>query len=176
MKKNKNAGIIVREAGKLGLKAKIICPKRSLIEITKGTKRFLVQNSFRINIDRFGTRNIPLFKDLSYFFWQKNNISIPKTITAFSFQEAKRKIKEIPFPLVIKDARASQSRNLWVNISNLPKAISILKNLFLSSLIEAAIIQEFIKGKEFRILVLKDKILGIAQLIPPPLKEYSKLT
>ena len=49
----------------------------------------------------------------------------------------------------------------------MPKVISVLKNLFSSSLIEAVIIQEFIKGKEFRILVLKNKILGIAQLIPP---------
>jgi len=167
MTKDKNTEIIIREAKKLGLKARIIYPKRKLIELTKNSNKFLVQGNLRINLNRFGTRNIPLFKDLSYFFWQKNNIPIPKTVTAFSFLEAKRGIKNVPFPLVIKDARASQSRNLWVNISNLPKALSILKNLFSNLLTEAVIIQEFIRGKEFRILVLKDEILGIAQFVPP---------
>lgn len=167
VKKDKNTEIIIREAKKLGLKAENIYPKRKLIELTKDSKKFLVQGNLRINLNRFGTRNIPLFKDLSYFFWQKNNIPIPKTITAFSLLEAKRKIRKIPLPLVIKDARASQSRNIWVNISNLPKALSILKNLFSNLLTKEVIIQEFIQGKEFRILVLKDEILGIAQLIPP---------
>lgn len=176
MKKDKNTEIIIREAKKLGLKAENIYPKRKLIELTKDSKKFLVQGNLRINLNRFGTRNIPLFKDLSYFFWQKNHIPIPKTITAFSLPEAKREIRKISLPLVIKDARASQSRNIWVNISNLPKAISILKNLFSNFLTKAVIIQEFIQGKEFRILVLKDKILGIAQIILPPFKEYSKIS
>lgn len=167
MRKDKNTEIIIREAKKLGLKAEIIYPKRKLIELTKDSKKFLVQGNLRINLNRFGTRNIPLFKDLSYFFWQKNNIPIPKTITAFSLPEAKREIRKIPLPLVIKDAQASQSKNIWVNISNLPKALSILKNLFSNLLTKTVIIQEFIRGKEFRILVLKDEILGIAQLIPP---------
>jgi len=167
VRKDKNTEIIIREAKKLGLKAEIIYPKRKLIELTKDSKKFLVQGNLRINLNRFGTRNIPLFKDLSYFFWQKNNIPIPKTITAFSLPEAKREIRKIPLPLVIKDAQASQSKNIWVNISNLPKALSILKNLFSNLLTKTVIIQEFIRGKEFRILVLKDEILGIAQLIPP---------
>jgi len=166
-KKDKNTEIILKEAKKLGLKAKIIYPKRQLIELTKGSRKFLIQGNFRINLSRFGTKNIPLFKDLSYFFWRKNNIPIPKTITAFSFQEAKRKMKKISFPLVIKDARASQSRNLWVNIPDLAKSSSVLKKLFSDYLIEAVIIQEFVRGEEFRILTLKNRILGIAQLIPP---------
>ncbi|GAI20648.1 unnamed protein product [marine sediment metagenome] len=167
MRKDKNTEIIIREAEKLGLKAENIYPKRKLIELTKDSKKFLVQGNLRINLNRFGTRNIPLFKDLSYFFWQKNNVPIPKTITAFSLPEAKREIGKIPPPLVIKDAQASQSKNIWVNISNLPKALSILKNLFSNPPTKAVIIQEFIRGKEFRILVLKDEILGIARLIPP---------
>lgn len=176
MKKDKNTEIIIREARKLGLKAEIIYPKRKLIELIKDSKKFLVQGNIRINLNRFGTRNIPLFKDLSYFFWQKNNIPIPKTIIAFSFSEAKREIRKIPLPLVIKDARASQSRNLWANISNLPEALSVLKNLFSNLLTEAVVIQEFIQGKELRVLVLKDEILGIAQIILPPSKEYSKIS
>ncbi|PIV10233.1 MAG: hypothetical protein COS49_01475 [Candidatus Portnoybacteria bacterium CG03_land_8_20_14_0_80_41_10] len=167
IKKDKNTEIILKEAKKLGLKAKTIYPKRNLIELTKGSRKFLIQQNFRINLNRFGTRNIPLFKDLSYFFWQKNNIPIPKTITAFSFPEAKEGIKKIPFPSVIKDARASQSRNLWVNIPDLAKAVSILKDLFFNSSIEAVVIQEFIRAEEFRILVLKNRILAIAQLVPP---------
>ncbi|MBL7155053.1 MAG: hypothetical protein ISS88_00920 [Candidatus Portnoybacteria bacterium] len=167
VKKDKNTEIIIREARKLGLKAEIIYPNRQLIELSKGSKKFLILRNFRINLNQFGSKEYSLFKDLSYFFWQKNNIPIPKTITAFSFPEAKREIRKIPLPLVIKDAQASQSRNLWVNISNLPEALSILKNLFSNLLTKAVIIQEFIRGKGFRILVLKDEILGIAQLIPP---------
>jgi len=176
IKENKNTKIILKEAKKLGLKAKIIYPKRQLIELTKGSKKFLILRNFRINLSRFDNKEYSLFKDLSYFFWQKNNIPIPKTIAAFSFQEAKREIKKIPLPLVIKDVQASRSRNLWVNFSNFEKTFPILKNIFSNSFIKAVIIQEFVQGKEFRILVLKNKILGIAQLIPPPLKEYSKIS
>ena len=164
---DKNTRIILKEAKKLGLKTEIIYPKRKLIELSKNSKKILIQRNFRINLNRFGNKEYSLFKDLSYFFWQKNNIPIPKTITAFSFQEAKREIKKIPPPLVIKDAQASQSKNLRVNLSNLKKAFSTLKNLFSNLCVKAVIIQEFVRGKEFRILVLKNKILAISQLTPP---------
>lgn len=167
IKKDKNTKIILQEAKKLGLKAEIIYPQRQLIELSKGSKKFLIQRNFRINLNRFSYKEYSLFKDLSYFFWQKNNIPIPKTITAFSFPEVKRGITKIPLPLVIKDAQASRSRNLWVNPSNLKKVLATLKKLFSSPCLKAVVIQEFVRGKEFRILVLKNKILGIVQLIPP---------
>jgi cyanophycin synthetase len=176
IKKDKNTKIILQEAKKLGLKAEIIYPERQLIELSKGSKKILILRNFRINLSRFDNKEYSLFKDLSYFFWQKNNIPIPKTITVFSFREAKRGIKKIPLPLVIKDAQASRSKNLWANLSNLKKTFSILKNLFSSPFIKAVIIQEFVQGKEFRILVLKNRILGIAQLIPPVLIGNNRLT
>ncbi|MFH1461184.1 MAG: hypothetical protein ABIF84_02070 [Patescibacteria group bacterium] len=168
MIKDKNTEIIIKEAEKLGIKVKILYPRRKLVELNKGHRSFLVQRDFRINLNRFGTRNIPLFKDITYFFWRLNNIPIPKTETVFSSSQIKKGLKKIFLPLVIKDARASQSRNLWVNISSYKKALLILKNLFSRPQIEAVIIQEFVRGQEFRILVLKNKILGIARLFLLP--------
>ncbi len=176
MIKDKNTEIIIKEAKKLGIKVEVIYPQEKIIALIKGKKRFLVQRDFRINLDRFGTRNIPLFKDATYFFWQQNNIPIPKTVTAFSFREAKKRLRKIPLPMVIKDAHDSQSRNVWVNVSNYKKAILVLKNLFSLPRIGTVIIQEFVRGKEFRILILKNKILGIAQLIPPSVAGDGKST
>jgi len=137
------------------------------LELSKGMRKFLLQRDFRIKTDRFGTRNISLFKDLTYLLWKREKIPIPRTTTAFSLREAKRKLKEIPRPWVIKDARGTLSRYVWVNISNYQKAISIFEKLFSSYYIKKAIIQEFVKGREFRVLVLKDKILGIVELAWP---------
>jgi len=84
-------------------------------------------------------------------------------------------LKEIPHPWVIKDARGSLSKYVWVNISNYQKAIPIFKKLFSSYRVRKVIIQEFIKGREFRVLVLKDKILGIVELIWPLVIGNSRL-
>jgi len=167
MIKDKNTNIIIREAKKLGLRVKVLQEKRKFLELSIGRKKFLLQRDFRINIDRFGTRNIPLFKDLTYLLWKREKIPIPRTTTAFSPQEAKRKLKEIPRPWVIKDARGSLSRYVRVNVSDSQRAISIFEKLFSSLRIKAVIIQEFVKGREFRVLVLKNKILGIVELTWP---------
>jgi len=112
MIKDKNTNIIIREAKKLGLRVKVLQEKRKFLELSIGRKKFLLQRDFRINIDRFGTRNIPLFKDLTYLLWKREKIPIPRTTTAFSLQEAKRKLKEIPRPWVIKQPVRKLLRNL----------------------------------------------------------------
>ncbi len=167
MIKNKNTNIIIREAKKLGLGVKVLQEKRRFLELSKGRRKFLLRQNFRIKTDRFGTRNISLFKDLTYLLWRREKIPIPKTTTVSSLKEAEKKMKEISRPWVIKNATGSLSKYVWVNISNHQKAISIFKKLFFSCRVKKVIIQEFIKGREFRVLVLKDKILSIVELIWP---------
>lgn len=167
MIRDKNTNIIISEAKKLGLRVKVLQKKRRFLELSIGRRKFLLQRDFRINIDRFGTRNIPLFKDLTYLLWKREKIPIPKTAVAFSLEEAKERLKGISSPWVIKDARGSLSKYVWVDVLKKEEAISILKKLFFPLRIKAVIIQKFVQGREFRILVLKDKILGIVELIWP---------
>lgn len=170
MKKyNKNISIIVKEAKKMN----IVCIpqgyKNRLVELRYKNKEVFIYSNFTISNSFVDSATLAVKKDNTYIILEKNNLPVPKGLNIYSFEEAKNQVSKLPYPLVIKQSDGSFSNNVWVNIKTPQEALKIFKRAFnkFKNTKQYFIAQKFIKGTEFRVLVLDQEILAVLKLIPP---------
>ena len=76
------------------------------------------------------------------------------------------KIKAIiPFPQVIKPLYGQKGRHVYLNLKNSVEAQSALKQVLKNN--PPAVIEPYFKAHDYRFLVLKQKLIGLCQRIPP---------
>lgn len=73
-------------------------------------------------------------------------------------------IDEIGFPIVIKPLDGNQGKGATVNISNIQEAEVALK--FAKSYCDCVIVEKFVVGFDFRILVVNNKVVAASKRIP----------
>ena len=73
---------------------------------------------------------------------------------------------KIKYPLVIKPVEGTGGKYVFVNIQSREKCKEIL-NIFIDKNINNILVEEFIKGKDFRILCYKDTVLDVIERVPP---------
>jgi len=76
-----------------------------------------------------------------------------------------KKLNRMNYPIILKHATGSNSRGLFVNILNSKEAIKILEKQL--KILKTMIAQEMVYGKEYRILVLGDKVIAALEMIHP---------
>jgi len=165
----KNPPIIKKVVEEMGGTIKKVIPERGYFYINLHGEKIFVSRKFKISSNLISGGEITRFKDLTYMILKEEGLPTPKTICiyrkAVSKNNVDKKLNTLSFPIVIKDAKGSNSKGVFTNIKDLPEAKKIIKEQLnnFSSLVA----QEMIFGKEFRILVLKNNVIGALELIPP---------
>lgn len=166
--KSKSSQLIRKVAQKMGAEVKVILKERNFFSIKYKGRTFFVQTNFVINkIPSFGIQTTK-FKDITYKLLKEAGISTPKAITFYEetpATEIKKKIKSLKMPLIIKQLEGSNSKDLFPNVTDLEKAAKIIESELKK--VRKVIVQEMVKGKEYRILTLENKIIGALEMIPP---------
>lgn len=146
-----------------------VIPERGCYYIHLNGKAFLITRKFRIAKNFISVSGATKYKDLTYTLLKRRGLPTPKTMfffrKSFGLEDAENKIKGMEFPIIIKDASGSNSKGIFPYIKTLEEAKTILKaeiNNFRS-----LIAQEMIFGKEYRVLILDDKVIGALEMIPP---------
>ena len=99
-----------------------------------------------------------------------NNIPVPNpqlvnNLNKNNINDVINNIK-INFPLVIKPVEGTGGKYVFVNIKSKEKCKEIL-NIFLDRKINNILIEEYIQGKDYRILCYKDNVLDVIERVPP---------
>lgn len=81
----------------------------------------------------------------------------------------------ISFPVVIKPVSGTGGRDVFVNINNYQRVRQIL-NYFLKKGILNILIEDYIKGRDYRILCYQNQIIDIVERIPPYIVGHNHLT
>jgi len=165
----KNQAIIKTVVKNMGGTFEKIIPERNYFYIKINNERIFINRKFVINNSFFSRKQLTNFKDLTYILLKENNIPTPKT-TCF-YRKTLNKInleenlKQLSFPIVIKDANGSNSLGVFVNIETLEEA----KKIILQEIkkYSCLLAQEMIFGKEYRVLILENKAIGVLEMIPP---------
>ncbi|MBU0731418.1 hypothetical protein KKC88_00890 [Patescibacteria group bacterium] len=155
------------EAGlKLGYRLEYLKYYRSLRATYKGKIKYIVnvctpinnQAAYRVANNKFITDSI----------WEINNVPHANfaLISRSDFKKNKINISGLKFPLVVKPASDTTHGELVItNIKNKTELKKYLKKVL--TFFSSALVEEFHGGlKEYRILVLKGKILGIGEKMP----------
>lgn len=157
---------IVQEMG--GTIEKIISERGCFYIKLKGEKIF-VSRKFGISIDFFTGKSPTAYKDITYHILRENKIPTPKTVCFykknFDKKDFKKKLSLLKYPIVIKDANGSNSKGVFVNIETINEAAGIVEKKL--NEFPYLIAQEMVFGKEYRVLILNNKAIGVLEMIPP---------
>ena len=166
---------VIQEMG--GIIEKIV-PERNCFLIKIAGEKILFSRKFQIASDFISGKMLTEHKDLTYVALKSNQLPTPKSACFYKKTLSEEKISTglapLHYPIVIKDADGSNSRGVFVNIKNFSEARKIILEKIeqYSNLIA----QEMVFGKEFRVLILENKAIGVLEMIPPRIKGNAKNT
>lgn len=163
--------IVMKEAIKRGIKVDILDKSENFISLKKDGKVEYVKQATKTSKDNYVTVLIMENKSVTKKVLLDSNIKVPDGIEVYSMEEAESIARNyINLPIVIKP----KSTNFGIGISifkdgadeeSIKKAFEIaFKND------NTVLLEEFIKGKEYRFLVIDDKVVGILHRVPANVK------
>ena len=169
--------ILMKEAIKRGIKFEVLDREDNFISLEKNGKLEYIKQATKTSVDNYATVLAMNNKVVTKKILDKKDVRVPKGEEFTSIDEGIRRIeKYVSFPVVIKP----KSTNFGLGISIFPDGggkEDLTKALdFAFSKDNTVLIEEFIKGKEFRFLVIGDKVSGILHRVPANVKGDGKHT
>ena len=159
--------ILMKEAIKRGIKTTVVDRNDNFISLERGGKKEYVKQATKTSKDSYITVLIMENKVVTKKVLAENNIKVPNGKEFTNIEEAKLNIDDfIGKPSVIKP----KSTNFGLGISIFPDGASKndlhegLKLAFNND--NTVLVEEFVKGKEYRFLVIDDKVCGILHRVP----------
>lgn len=163
---NINFDFYLDAARKLHINFRFLIKNKPIGYFYKGKKRLY------ITYNKLGTNNCVSYmlatnKFRTYKVLDQKNFPRPRSSLikeAIKLEKVFQNIKKLSKPWVVKPLKGSGGFGVSVNLtqrSQLKKAIKFARRYY-----KNIIIEEFIKGKHFRILVFKNKILDVLERIP----------
>ena len=159
--------ILMKEAIKRGIKVDVVDRSDNFISLEKYGKIEYVKQATKTSKDNYSTVLIMENKVVTKKVLDKAGIKIPRGIEFYSEEEAINKINDFKNkPIVIKP----KSTNFGIGISIFKDGGSeedILKALNIAFKYDnTVVVEEFIEGKEYRFLVIADKVIGVLHRVP----------
>lgn len=159
--------ILMKEAIKRGIKTDIVDRSENFISLTKGEKVEYVKQATKTSKDNYVTVLIMENKTVTKKVLAKEGIKVPVGEEFDSLAEAKISINNyIEKPIVIKP----KSTNFGTGINIFPEGANAedIERAFeiAFKFDKTVLIEEFIKGKEYRFLVIDDQVVGILHRVP----------
>lgn len=149
-----------------GIKAEIISRRFHLLKLTSNGKSLFIKNtSFPVNSQP--TCLIANNKFLTKIILRNHKIPTPQSWLVRTPNEAKKLILEKNlFPCVLKPAKGAHGNKVFANIESLREFKEVLPLIFKKPGKKNVLIEEFIKGKDYRLLVVGNKVPAVIERIP----------
>lgn len=159
--------ILMKEAIKRGIKVEVLDKSENFISLSKDNKIEYVKQATKTSVDSYSTVLIMENKLVTKKVLRKNNIIVPRGYEFTSFEDAINNIYLFTNkPIVIKP----KSTNFGLGISIFPKGTNeedLIKALNIAFKNDnTVLVEEFVSGKEYRFLVIGDKVAGILHRVP----------
>lgn len=159
--------ILLKESIKRGISFSILDRSDNFIELTKGTNTQYIKQATKTSKDQYVSVLIMENKSVTKHILKQNNIVVPEGEEFFDINSAKESLGNwISVPLVIKP----KSTNFGLGISIFPKGANeedLIKGLEIAFSEDFTIlIEPFIKGKEYRFMVIGDETVAVLHRVP----------
>ncbi|MDS0524516.1 bifunctional glutamate--cysteine ligase GshA/glutathione synthetase GshB [Clostridium sp. SHJSY1] len=159
--------ILIKEAIKRGVKVEFLDRSDNFISLKLKDRVEYVKQATKTSKDNYATVLMMENKTVTKKILYGNDIRVPKGEEYNSLEEAKTRMKKyINQPIVIKP----KSTNFGIGISifknggTIEELLEAFKIAFKHD--KTVLIEEFIEGKEYRFLVIDDRVVGILHRVP----------
>ncbi len=112
-----------------------------------------------LNVDMAGDKN------LTKQILAESGIPVPAGEVVYTLKAALLFAQQIGYPVVIKPCDANQGKGVTINISNEEAAIEAFMDAIQYS--KSVIVEKYIRGKDYRLLVVGDKVVAVSERRPP---------
>ncbi len=164
--KSNSAQVVLEALRKKGIKVKVVSKRFRLLEVVfNGKPTFVKGTSFPVNSQPacFIANNKYLTKRIL----RTCNIPTPKSWLVRTPKEAKRKIiNNNLFPCVLKPIKGAHGNRVFANIESIVELEEVLPLVFNKPGKKNVLIEEFINGKDYRLIVVGDKVSAVMERIP----------
>ncbi|KMT23035.1 bifunctional glutamate--cysteine ligase GshA/glutathione synthetase GshB [Clostridium cylindrosporum] len=159
--------ILMKESIKRGITVDILDRKENFISLSKGNKKEYIKQATETSMDSYSTVLMMENKVVTKKVLKEHGIRVPLGEEFDSLDDAISSVKRfINTPVVIKP----KSTNFGIGISIFPdgtRASDLIKAFEIAFENDVTVlIEEFIKGKEFRFLVIGDEVAGVLNRVP----------
>ncbi|MDC3412942.1 bifunctional glutamate--cysteine ligase GshA/glutathione synthetase GshB [Terrihalobacillus insolitus] len=159
--------IVIKEALQRDIDVEILDWSDNFIRLKKGNKMEYVKQATKTSADSYISPLIMGNKEVTKGILHEHDINVPQGMTAQSVEEAVEHYSEFSNKdIVIKP----KSTNFGKGVTILKQSYSLeeYKKAVISAFNEdnSVIIEEFISGKEYRFLVIGDKVAAILHRVP----------
>jgi len=165
----KNPLIIKNAILKMGGTIEEFVPERGCFYIKVLGKRILLERKISITRQSFVSGTLTRCKDITHELLVAHGLPSPKTECfykkSYDARRAEFQLGSLKYPIILKDAEGSNSRGIFPLIGNPRDAMILLKEELPHY--RSMIAQEMVFGKEYRVLVLDEKVIGALEMIPP---------
>lgn len=163
--------ILIKEALTRDIEVEVLDWNDNFIRLKKGDKVEYVKQATKTSADTYISPLIMENKELTKLILKEHGISVPKGITIQSVQEAVNKINQFfGMDIVIKPKSTNFGKGIII-IKNL-QSTEVYKNAVEHALQydSSILIEEYIRGREFRFLVIGDEVAAILHRVPANVK------
>lgn len=160
--------ILLKESIKRGISFRIMDRKENFIELIKGNNSQYVKQATKTSKDQYVAVLVMENKSVTKQILKRNNIQVPEGDEFFDIASAKEALHHywINRPLVIKP----KSTNFGLGISIFPNGAneeSLIQGLKIAFSEDSTIlIEPFMKGKEYRFMVIGDETVAVLHRVP----------
>lgn len=160
-----STGAIVQEAVRRGIPVLRLDPKRSLVQLGHGKYQrriWATVTSETANIAVDVAKN----KDLTNRLLHEVGIPVPRGQTVGNLEDAKRAARRIRFPVVLKPGDGNHGRGVCINLTSEDEVEEFFPVAYRESRSGQVIVESFITGKDYRILVVDNQVVAVAERVP----------
>lgn len=160
-------------ARSMGINVDVLSEEFRILRFSyKGSTKLMLNEKLNLN-KRPGTQ-FTKNKEITKIILKDRGIKVPTGIFAHTYEEAIEKMKKInmPFPVVVKPIDAAKGLGVTVGITSyeeINNAVSRIKKTLNCAEMEccgAFMIEKMKPGRDFRVLVLENKVIGCVERIP----------
>ncbi len=159
-----STGSIVEEAASRGIPW-IRLNKYSLCQLGYGANQKRIQATVTSETSSIGVE-LACDKEDTKFLLEQAEVEVPKGDIIRRESSLEEACKYVGFPLVIKPVDGNHGRGITVDIQNYEEALVAFRNAKESSKSGAIIVEKFITGKDYRLLVINNKLVAAALRTP----------
>ena len=160
-----STGAIVAEAERREIPVLRLDPRRSLVQLGHGAyqKRIwatVTSETSNISVEIAGN------KELTNRMLQEVGIPVPRSVVVRTADDAVREARRLGYPVVTKPLDGNHGRGVMINLPDddaVREAFPISEE---ESRNGAVIVETFIPGKDYRILVVNNEIVAVAERVP----------
>jgi cyanophycin synthetase len=153
---------IINEARKRNIPVRSM-ENGSLIMFGQGVNQKLIRASMTCSTSNFGV-DTACDKEETKNLLSKSYIPVPQGDVVYTEEGLKEALEEIGYPVVIKPINGNHGRGITVNIRNYEQALNAFT--IAQRISEDVIIEQFIEGDDYRLLVINYKLVAAARRTP----------